>query len=66
MTTFTGEYFVADGASTMTLTKNDDGTYDIAATLANMAGESYEYDIKDMNIELYDDTATGDLEDEEW
>ena len=66
MTTFTGEYFVADGASTMTLTKNDDGTYDIAATLANAAGESYEYDIKGMNIELYDDTATGDLEDEEW
>ena len=66
MTTFTGEYFVADGASTMTLTKNDDGTYDIAATLANTAGESYEYDIKGMNIELYDDTATGDLEDEEW
>ena len=66
MTTFTGEFFVADGASTMTLTKNDDGTYDIAATLANAAGESYEYDIKGMNIELYDDTATGDLEDEEW
>lgn len=66
MTTFTGEFFVADGASTMTLTKNDDGTYDIAATLANTAGESYEYDIKGMNIELYDDTATGDLEDEEW
>ena len=66
MTTFTGEFFVADGASTMTLTKNDDGTYDIAATLANAAGESYEYVIKGMNIELYDDTATGDLEDEEW
>lgn len=66
MTTVTAEYFVADGASTMTLTKNDDGTYDIAATLANAAGESYEYDIKGMNIELYDGTATGDLEDEEW
>lgn len=52
MTTFAAEYFIADGTSTMTLTRNADGTYDIKASLKNAAGESYDYDIKGMAIEL--------------
>ena len=54
------EYFIADGESTMTLTKNADGTYDITASLKNAAGESYDYDIKGMAIELSDWSSMDD------
>ena len=54
------EYFIADGESTMTLTKNADGTYDIKASLKNAAGESYDYDIKGMAIELSDWSSMDD------
>ena len=60
MTTFAAEYFIADGESTMTLTKNADGTYDITASLKNAAGESYDYDIKGMAIELSDWSSMDD------
>ena len=60
MTTFAAEYFIADGESTMTLTKNADGTYDIKASLKNAAGESYDYDIKGMAIELSDWSSMDD------
>lgn len=60
MTTFAVEYFIADGESTMTLKKNADGTYDITASLKNAAGESYEYDIKGMAIELSDWSSMDD------
>ena len=54
------EYFIADGESTMTLTRNADGTYDIKASLKNAAGESYDYDIKGMAIELSDWSSMDD------
>lgn len=60
MTTFAAKYFIADGESTMTLTKNADGTYDITASLKNAAGESYDYDIKGMAIELSDWSSMDD------
>lgn len=60
MTTFAAEYFIADGESTMTMTRNADGTYDITASLKNAAGESYEYDIKGMAIELSDWSSMDD------
>ena len=60
MTTFAAEYFIADGTSTMTLTRNADGTYDIKVSLKNAAGESYDYDIKGMAIELSDWSSMDD------
>lgn len=55
--TFTN-FFIADGDSEMTITRNQDGTYDIKATLASTAGDRYEYDVQDVAIEIYDGTAT--------
>ena len=67
MTTFAAEYFIADGESTMTMTRNADGTYDITASLRNAAGESYDYDIKGIAIELSDWTSMDDEEyGEDW
>lgn len=67
MTTFAAEYFIADGESTMTMTRNADGTYDITASLRNAAGESYNYDIKGIAIELSDWTSMDDEEyGEDW
>ena len=67
MTTFAAEYFIADGESTMTMTRNADGTYDITASLRNAAGESYDYDIKGIAIELSDWTSIDDEEyGEDW
>ena len=63
MTTFAAEYFIADGESTMTMTRNADGTYDITASLRNAAGESYDYDIKGIAIELSDWTS---MDGEDW
>ena len=37
-----------------------DGTYDIKASLKNAAGESYDYDIKGMAIELSDWSSMDD------
>ena len=67
ISTFAAEYFIADGESTMTMTRNADGTYDITASLRNAAGESYDYDIKGIAIELSDWTSMDDEEyGEDW
>jgi len=59
-----GEYFVADGASMVMITKNEGAdTYTVMANLSNADEESYLLMGEGLTIEIVDATA---FDDEEW
>lgn len=61
-----GDYFIADGASMLMITKNDSGNYTIIANLQTADDPDGGYIImaEDIPVEIIDDTAYD--EDEEW